>query len=71
MVPSHGYSAIMGIFLVVLGTLISALAFVRYKNVKKQIDQDTWHHTSKLNALLTLAVFATGVSLIVYLIYYH
>ena len=71
LVPSHGYSAIMGIFLVALGTLISALAFVRYKNVKKQIDQDTWHHTSTLNAMLTLAVFATGVLLVVYLIYYH
>src|SRR5664279_4099643 len=38
--PSHGYSAIVGIFLVGLGTLMVLLAFVRYKKVEKQIDED-------------------------------
>ena len=31
--PSHGYSAIVGIFLVGLGSLMGLLAFVRYKKV--------------------------------------
>src|SRR5512133_2668652 len=40
--PSHGYSAIIGIFLVGLGTLLVLLAFIRYKKVERQIDSDTF-----------------------------
>jgi len=71
LLPSHGYSAILGIFLVALGALLSALAFVRYKKVGKQIDEDTWQHSSTLDTLLTLAVVAVGILLVVYLIYNH
>jgi putative membrane protein len=38
--PSHGYAAIIGIILVVFGTLVGSLAFFRYKNIEKQIDND-------------------------------
>ncbi len=67
--PSHGYSSIVGIFLVGLGALMGALAFIRYKKVKKQIDEDTWQPSSILDALLTLSVLAVGIFLVVYLIY--
>lgn len=70
-IPSHGYSAILGIFLVAVGALMAALAFVKYKKVEKQIDEDTWHHSSALDTLLTLAVVAVGILLVVYLIYNH
>lgn len=70
-VPSHGYSAILGIVLVSLGTVMAALAFVRYKKIQKQIDSDTWQTSSKLDALLTFAVFAIGIMLVIYLIYNH
>lgn len=70
-VPSHGYSSIMGIFLVGLGALMSALAYIKYRKIKKQIDDDTWHHSSSLDALLTLAVVGVGILLVVYLIYSH
>jgi len=69
--PSHGYSAILGIFLVGLGTVMAALSFVRYKKVQKQIDTDTWKTSSTLDALLTLAVFTIGILLVIYLIYNH
>ena len=68
-VPSHGYSAILGIFLVGLGALMGLLAFIRYKKVEKQIDEDTWQSSSILDALLTLSVLAVGIFLVVYLIY--
>ncbi len=67
--PSHGYSSIVGIFLVGLGALMGALAFIRYKKVEKQIDEDTWQPSSILDALLTLSVLAVGIFLVVYLIY--
>lgn len=67
--PSHGYSAILGIFLVGLGALMGLLAFIRYKKVEKQINEDTWQPSSILDALLTLSVLAVGIFLVVYLIY--
>jgi len=67
--PSHGYSAIVGIFLVGLGTLMGLLAFVRYKKVERQIDEDTYQPSSILDMLLTISVLAVGIFLVVYLIH--
>ena len=67
--PSHGYSAIVGIFLVGLGTLMGLLAFVRYKKVERQINEDTYQPSSILYILLTIAVLAVGIFLVVYLIH--
>ena len=69
MPPSHGYSAIVGISLVGLGTLMGLLAFVRYKKVERQIDEDTYQPSSILDMLLTLSVLAVGIFLVVYLIH--
>jgi len=65
---SHGYSAIAGIYLVGLGTLMSALAFIRYKKVERQIFDDSYQPASILNILLTLSVLLIGVFLVIYLI---
>jgi uncharacterized membrane protein YidH (DUF202 family) len=67
--PSHGYSSIIGIFLVGLGTLLALLAFVRYKKVEKQIDSDTFQPSTLLDILLTLAILAVGIFLVAYLIH--
>jgi uncharacterized membrane protein YidH (DUF202 family) len=67
--PSHGYSAILGIILVGLGAFMGVLAFIRYKRVEKQINEDTWQPSSILDALLTLSVLAVGIFLVIYLIY--
>src|SRR5450759_1824771 len=66
---SHGYSAIVGIFLVGLCTLMGLLAFVRYKKVERQIDEDTYQSSSILDVLLALSVLAVGIFLVVYLIH--
>jgi len=67
--PSHGYSAIVGIILVGFGTLMCLLAFVRYKNVERQIDKDTYEPSSTLDILLSVAVLAVGIFLVIYLIH--
>jgi putative membrane protein len=67
--PSHGYSAIVGIFLVGLGTLMVLLAFVRYKKVESQIDEDTFKSSTLLDILLTISVLAVGIFLVIYLIH--
>ena len=66
---SHGYSAIVGIFLVGFGTLMGLLAFVRYKKVERQINEDTYQPSSILYILLTISVLAVGIFLVVYLIH--
>ncbi|MGZ3592826.1 MAG: YidH family protein [Syntrophales bacterium] len=67
--PSHGYSAIVGIFLVGFGTLMGLLAFVRYKKVERQINEDTYQPSSILYILITISVLAVGIFLVVYLIH--
>ena len=67
--PSHGYSAIIGIFLVGLGTLLVLLAFVRYKKIERQIDSDTFQPSSILDIILTVSVLAVGIFLVTYLIH--
>ena len=67
--PSHGYSSIVGIFLVGFGTLMGLLAFIRYKKVERQIDEDTYQPSSILDLLLLLAVLAVGIFLVIYLIH--
>ena len=67
--PSHGYSAMIGIFLVGMGTLLVLFAFVRYKKVERQIDSDTFQPSSILDILLTILVLAVGIFLVTYLIH--
>jgi uncharacterized membrane protein YidH (DUF202 family) len=66
---SHGYSAIVGIFLVGFGTLMGLLAFVRYKKIERQIEGNTYQKSSALDILLTISVLAIGIFLVIYLIH--
>lgn len=66
--PSSGYSSVLGIFLVGLGALVGLMAFVRYKKVERQIDEDTYHPSLILNSMLTVSVLIIGIFLIFYLI---
>ncbi len=67
--PSHGYSSILGIFLVGLGAVIGVLAFIRYKKVEKEIDEDIYQPSLILDMLLTAAILAIGIFLVMYLIH--
>jgi uncharacterized membrane protein YidH (DUF202 family) len=67
--PPNGYSSFFGIAPVGLGALMSVLAFVRYKKVEKQIDEDTFHPSLILDIMLTLSIVAVGIFLVIYLIH--
>ncbi len=67
--PSSGYSASLGIILVALGALMALLAFIRYKIVEKQIDEDTYRPSVILDSLLTLSVLVIGIFLLIYLVH--
>ncbi len=65
----RGYSSIFGIFLVGLGALMGVLAFIRYKKVEKQIDEDTYQPSLILDVLLAISILAIGIFLVIYLIH--
>lgn len=67
--PPRGYSSFFGIFLVALGTLMGVLAFIRYKKVEKQIDEDTYQPSMILDILLTISVLSIGMFLVIYLLH--
>lgn len=67
--PPKGYSAFLGIVLVGLGALMGVLAFIRYRQVARQIDEDTYYPSPLLNIMLTLSVLVIGTVLIVYLLH--
>ncbi len=67
--PPPGYSSIIGIILVGLGVVMGVLAFVRYKAVERQIENDTYKPSGILSVLLFLAVLSIGVFLVLYLVH--
>ena len=65
--PSPGYSSILGIVLVALGAIMALLAFIRYKKVERQIDEDVYMPSVILDSLLTISVLVIGIFLLIYL----
>jgi len=64
-----GYSSRIGILLVGLGMLMGVLAFIRYKKVERQIDEDTYKPSPVLSVLLVISVIVIGLFLLLYLIH--
>ena len=67
--PAPGYSSVIGVLLVGLGMLMGVLAFVRYKKVERQIDDDTYAPSPVLSVLLAISVIVIGMFLLLYLIH--
>lgn len=67
--PAPVYSSLIGILLVGLGMLMGVLAFIRYKNVERQIDEDTYAPSPVLSVLLAISVIVVGMFLLLYLIH--
>jgi inner membrane protein YidH len=67
--PPPGYSSLIGIILVGLGVVMGVLAFVRYKAVERQIEEDSYQPSAILSILLFLSVLSIGVFLVLYLVH--
>lgn len=67
--PESSETSIFGIFLVTLGALIGVLAFIKYKNVERQIKEGKYRSSLLLEFMLTLSILAVGIFLIIYLIH--
>lgn len=65
----QGYSSVIGIAMVGFGALIGLLGFIKYLNVRKQIDSDRYQSSIGLSLILTIVVLVLGLLLVVYLIH--
>jgi len=64
----QGYSSIFGISLVGIGAILCIFAFLKFKRIEKEINDDTYQSSVLLNTLLALLVFFIGIFLLIYLI---
>ena len=68
MLPSKGYSAIIGVIMVALGAIMASLAFFRYQNVEKQLNADSYFPSKLLSILLTVSILIGSILLVLYLL---
>lgn len=66
-IHSKGYSAEIGILLVVFGLIISIFGYFRYKKTEKQINEDSFKNNSFLIGLSTIILIVFTLILIWYL----
>jgi uncharacterized membrane protein YidH (DUF202 family) len=67
--PSKGYSTVFGIILVAMGALMGVLAFIRFKKVEREIDDDTYQPSALLDILVAIGILAIGMFLVFYMIH--
>ena len=66
---SFEYSSIFGIVLVAMGGFMGLLAFVRFKKVEREINENTYQPSLLLDILVTMGIITVGVFLIFYMIH--
>jgi putative membrane protein len=67
-IPQHGFSSVIGIFLVAVGSIILVLSYVKYKQTEKQLSNKTFKYSSTLILSLTISIFIISILLVLYLI---
>jgi putative membrane protein len=66
---STDYPAIFGIALVVMGGCMGVLAFVRYKKVKKEINEASYQPSLLLDIMVTMGIITIGIFLVFYMLH--
>jgi putative membrane protein len=67
-IPSKGYSDILGIALVAVGTVTAVLSYLRYRQTEQQLNNGQYKHSSILITILTGFICFVSVILISYLV---
>ena len=68
LLPENRSSAVTGVVMVVLGALMAALAYVRYRNIEKQLRHNNYFPSKWLSVLVTAAIVIGSILLILYLL---
>jgi putative membrane protein len=67
-VPGKGYSAIIGVTMVALGALMATFAYLRYRNIEKQLKNNIYYPSSWLSIIVTISIVLGAVLLVLYLL---
>lgn len=67
-IQHKGYSAMIGVVMVALGSLLAIFAFIRYKSIEKALQSKSFVASNWLSALITLSIIIASILLIVYLL---
>ena len=67
-IQSKGYSAIIGVLMVAFGGIMATLAYMRYRNIQKQLNANTYFPSNWLSVLVTLSIVIGSILLILYLL---
>lgn len=68
LIQQNGYSAFLGIVIVLVGTITAILSYIRYKRTEKQLREGLYEHSSRLITILTGFILLVSVFLLAYLI---
>lgn len=63
-----GFSAIVGVIMVAFGAVIAALAFVRYRQVEKQLNNGSYLSSQWLTMAVTIFIIIGSLLLVLYLL---
>jgi putative membrane protein len=66
-IQGKGPSALVGVIMVALGAMMAILSFIRYSNIEKQLNNNTYFPSRWLSAIITLCIVVGSVLLLVYL----
>lgn len=65
--PDASYSSVTGVALVALGTIMSLLSYLRYRQVQRSLEQNEFISHSYLPGTLISCILFAGVLLVIYL----
>jgi len=69
-VPSSlEYSTVFGIVLVAMGAFMGLLAFIRYKKVEREINENAYRPSMILDILVAIGIITIGIFLVFYMIH--
>ncbi|MGE0089495.1 MAG: YidH family protein [Bacteroidales bacterium] len=65
---SSGYSSLVGVSMVILGVLISGIAFFQFKRYESQLNKNMYFSSSILSIFITIIILFGGTILAIYLL---
>jgi putative membrane protein len=64
----RGYSAVIGVVMVIVGAVMAVLAFLRYRSIERQLKKDVFFPSQWLTIAVTISIIIGSVLLVIYLL---
>jgi putative membrane protein len=63
-----GYSANIGVIMVALGAILATLAYLRYRSIEKQLNNNIYFTSNWMITLVTVSLIIASILLVLYLV---